>query len=393
MSDTEQEKMWYEDYLEEEIDYSFKEYEVTSSPNDFNVKTIFDFIESGVVKIPGFQRNYVWDDKRASKLIESLIIGLPIPQIFLYEQAKNSFLVIDGQQRLMTLYYFIKMRFPKKDKRIELRKIFNEEGFIPDKILYDNNYFEDFVLTLPNSKEYKNKLNKLNYATLGEYKTSLELRTIRNVIIKQNYPADDDSAMFEIFNRLNTGGINLKPQEIRVSLFHSNFYDMLIKLNLMDHWRTIINKSEPDLHMKDVEILLRSVAILLDSNEYRPSMTQFLNKFSQKAKGFKQEFIEYLEKLLIAFFKSTVTLGGDAFLSKNNKFNISAFEAIFNAMCCNALKMNDLIISVPTIQKLEALKSDAEFLRATLEGTASKKNVDSRIKIAKKILFNEQHSN
>jgi uncharacterized protein with ParB-like and HNH nuclease domain len=70
-------------------------------PNDFKL-TLFSFIESKAVKIPGFQRNYVWDIMRASKLIESPIIGLPIAQIFLYEEGRNSFLVIDGQQRLMS---------------------------------------------------------------------------------------------------------------------------------------------------------------------------------------------------------------------------------------------------------------------------------------------------
>ena len=71
---------------EEELEESFDidEYDLTSTPNDFNILTINSFIESGSIKIPGFQRNYVWDIKRASKLIESLILGLPIPQIFLY---------------------------------------------------------------------------------------------------------------------------------------------------------------------------------------------------------------------------------------------------------------------------------------------------------------------
>ncbi|MFV9677841.1 MAG: GmrSD restriction endonuclease domain-containing protein, partial [Methanosarcinales archaeon] len=105
---------WYEGDVEETSgDYSFTEYDLTAAPNDFNIKTIYDFIESGVMEIPNFQRNYVWDLKRASKLVESIIIGLPVPQIFLFEKSRNKFLVIDGQQRLMTIYYFIKKRFPK----------------------------------------------------------------------------------------------------------------------------------------------------------------------------------------------------------------------------------------------------------------------------------------
>src|SRR5580704_14393856 len=91
---------WYEDRAEREPqdDYPIDQYDLTATPNDFNILTIFNFIQSGAVKIPGFQRNYVWDLKRASKLIESLIIGLPVPQVFLYEEARNKFLVIDGQQ-------------------------------------------------------------------------------------------------------------------------------------------------------------------------------------------------------------------------------------------------------------------------------------------------------
>ena len=196
---------WYVDDIEEESTYEFKEYDVTATPNDFNTKTIIDFIESGLFKIPGFQRNYVWDLKRASKLIESLIIGLPIPQVFLYEEGKNNYLVIDGQQRLLTIYFFRKLRFPLKNKRFELRQIFDETGKFADEILYSNEYFEDFNLKLGESSQTRNRLHGLNYKTLAEYKSSFDLRTVRNIMIKQNFPSEDDSAMFEIFNRLNTG--------------------------------------------------------------------------------------------------------------------------------------------------------------------------------------------
>ena len=89
--------IWFDDEAEQSEDFQIDEYDITAAPNDFNVLTLFNFIESGAVKIPGFQRNYVWDIARASKLIESLILGLPVPQIFLYEENRNSFLVIDGR--------------------------------------------------------------------------------------------------------------------------------------------------------------------------------------------------------------------------------------------------------------------------------------------------------
>jgi uncharacterized protein with ParB-like and HNH nuclease domain len=201
------EENWFEDYAEGDDEAQVDEYDITASPNDFNVLTLFSFIESGAVKIPGFQRNYVWDRVRASKLIESLIIGIPVPQLFLYEQARNKFLVIDGQQRLMTVYYFMKRRFPRRGKRVELRTIFDQKGTIPDHILADDEYFEDFKLKLseklPNAK---NRFNGLNYKTLGDYKPQLDLRPIRNIVVKQNVPSDDDSSIYEVFNRLNTGG-------------------------------------------------------------------------------------------------------------------------------------------------------------------------------------------
>lgn len=81
-------------------------YDISVIPNDFNVMTINNLMETGIIKMPAFQRNYVWDRKRASRFIESLILGLPVPQIFLYQKERNQFSVIDGQQRLMTIYFF-----------------------------------------------------------------------------------------------------------------------------------------------------------------------------------------------------------------------------------------------------------------------------------------------
>ncbi|MER3499827.1 MAG: hypothetical protein C4308_15020, partial [Chitinophagaceae bacterium] len=292
---------------EDDIGYSFKEYEVTSTPNDFNTRTIIDFIESGLFKIPGFQRNYVWDIKRASKLVESLIIGLPIPQVFLYEEGKNNYLVIDGQQRLLTIYFFNKKRFPKKEKRFELRQVFEDHGKFPDEYLHDNDFFEDFTLKLNEpSQSEKNKLHGLSYPTLGEFKNRFDLRTVRNIMIKQNFPTDDDSAMFEIFNRLNSGGVILKPQEIRTSLYHSKFYNHLYKINLYPNWRKLLNKVEPDIHMKDVEILLRGFALLLDATEYRPPMTRFLNQFSKKSRSFNEESLPFFQKLFETFCDNIV---------------------------------------------------------------------------------------
>lgn len=378
-----------DDLVESSEDISFTEYDISASPNDFNIKTLFDFIGSGVVKIPGFQRNYVWDIKRASKLIESIIIGIPIPQIFLYEEAKNRFMVIDGQQRYMTIYYFMKKRFPRNEKRLELRVIFDQNKGIPESVLNDNDYFTDFNLKLPTSQPNQvNKFNNLNYFTLDEEdKVSFELRTIRNIIIKQNAPDDEHSVVFEIFNRLNSGGVNLKPQEIRTSLFHSPFYDMLYRLNLNKRWRSLTPSSTPDLNMKDVEILLRGVAMLIDGGEYKPSMTKFLNKFSLKAKTFPESNIKYLESLFVTFLESIRTPDDQLFHSKTGRFNISVFESIFVAACEHAFVEKNLDIHPIDLDKVSLLKEDAKFIDATQFDTASSQNVKERLSRAKVMLM------
>ena len=141
---------------------------------------------------------------------------------------------------------------------MELRQVFEEHGAIPERILHDDKFFSNFRLWLPQPlPHHPNKFNKLSYATLGEYKVQFDLRPIRNVVVKQNHPKDDDSSIFEIFNRLNSGGINLSPQEIRTSLYHSEFYNMLAKANLEKEWRRLLRMPQPTLHMKDVEILMR----------------------------------------------------------------------------------------------------------------------------------------
>ena len=385
-----QEVQWIdiEEDMDTEEDISFTEYDISASPNDFNIKTLFDFIDSGIVKIPGFQRNYVWDIKRASKLIESLIIGIPVPQIFLYEEAKNKFIVIDGQQRYMTIYFFKKKRFPRKEKRLELRKIFDEHKGIPEEILNNNEYFTDFNLRLPTSQPNQvNKFNKLNYYTLDEGdQISLDLRTIRNIIIKQNSPDDDHSVVFEIFNRLNSGGINLKPQEIRTSLFHSSFYDMLYNINLYENWRNLTPTNIPNINMRDIEILLRGFAMLMDGEGYKPSMTKFLNMFSYKAKSFPDENITYLEALFKEFIDHLPQHDEKLFHSKTGRFNISVYESIFVAACRDAFQEKSLEIKSINISQMTELKNDVKFIEATQSNTASEKNVKLRINKAIEVL-------
>jgi uncharacterized protein with ParB-like and HNH nuclease domain len=381
-------KEWFEDSEKEDSNVQIDEYDLSSTPNDFNVITIYNFMDSGVVKIPAIQRNFVWDIKKSSKLVESLILGLPVPQIFLYEESRNSFSIIDGQQRLMSIYYFIKQRFPKEDKRVELRKIFDEFGEVPEKILNNDDYFIDFKLILPEAvPDKKNKFNGLKYSTLDEYKTTFTLRPIRNVIVKQNSPKNDDSSIYEIFNRLNTGGVNLQPQEIRASLYHSKFYDMLYRVNELPKWRAILSMQDPDLHSKDIEILLRSFAFLINGEYYRPPLTKFLNNFSMNCKKNPQEKNEYLEQLFVSFLDSLEDLNDNPFKNKySKKFVIHLFEAVFVVCCETAFKDKKLLTTKIPNEKIILLSQDSLFATYSQGGTTQISNVKNRIVRAREVL-------
>ncbi len=295
----------YDDYAENRDDASISEYEITAAPSDFNVMTLKDLVDRKWLRIPGFQRNYVWDLPRASKLIESLILGLPVPQIFLYERERNNNLLIDGQQRLMSIYYFLNERFPRADRREEIRRIYDEKNHIPEEVFQNKEYFRSFKLLLPEGASgKKNGLTGLTYSTMGEiYKSRLDLRPVRCFFIKQNALSDDDSAVYEIFNRLNTGGVTLHPQEIRMSMHQSGFYEMLKKINLLPRWREMVSSSVPDLHMKDIEILLRGFAMLIEGENYRPSMVKFLISFQGNARIKNQNRINTSKNCLHLFFR------------------------------------------------------------------------------------------
>ncbi len=382
-------KKWYdiEEYeLEEDIE--IKEYDITSTPNDYNIATIFNLIDNGIIKMPPFQRNYVWDIKRASKLIESIILGLPVPQVFLYERGKNNFYVIDGQQRLLTIYFFVKQRFPNKEGRDILRDYLTGSEKIDSAILAEDKYFSNFVLKLSNPVPTEvNKFDKLKYETLGEYKHTFEyLRTIRTVVIKQNEPDDQDSSMYEIFNRLNTGGQNLTSQEIRMSLFYSDFYNMVLKLNKYVEWRKILGQEVVDLHFKDIEIIARGFAMLFMHEQYQATMNRFLNKFSKLANRFDDETINYLEQVFIHFINCCSGLKDKAFCNSNGKFSISLFESVFVAVCEESFKQKQFARGKILQESIEVLKKDSEFALANKEGVSSKKNVEVRMRRAKEII-------
>lgn len=161
---------------------------------------------------------------------------------------------------------------------------------------------------------------------------------------------------------------------------------MLYRINLDNKWRKLTPSATPDLNMKDIEILLRGFAMLIDGESYKPSMTKFLNKFSLKAKSFPEENILYLEKLFMTFLEKSARADEPVFHSKTGRFNISVYESIFVARCSESFTTKVINIKDIDFAKVDLLKNDTEFIDATQSETASEKNVKFRIARAKKIL-------
>ena len=380
---------WYEDDTKNEASPMIDGFDITAVPSDFNVMTLKQLVETGWVRIPGFQRNFVWGLGRASKLIESLILGLPVPQLFLYQQEPGRNLLIDGQQRLMSIYYFAKGRFPREDKHSKFRRKFDDIAKISKEVLHDDKYFKDFRLQLrENLPGQKNKLSNLDYLTLGDqHRASFNLRPVRCIIIKQNKPSDGDATMYEIFNRLNSGGMNLRPQEIRSSMYHSPFYNMLGEINEEKRWRRdILQSPVPDLHMKDIEILLRGFAMLVDSDKYKPSMVKFLNIFSKKCQANDAKDNKRLKGVFKSFLGAASGLPKGVFINKNNRFNIALFEAVFTATCKRAYEKRGDIEHPLDAGRIKRLKGNKEFIAAAQKGTTQTRNVETRLRIAFEIL-------
>ena len=379
-------------FFEEEKDIgeeALVEYDITTSPRDLTPANIVDMIDSGIIEIPLFQRNYVWDINKASKLVESLILGLPVPELFFYTEGddNNTYKIIDGQQRFLSIYFFVKGRFPKStSSRFMIRKGINEGAALED-LLPNNRIFKDFTLELSSDSTNPSKYHGEKFLTLDK-DTQIKFRLrrfLRTVVVRQNKPDDNSSSMFEIFNRLNTGGTPLNAQEIRASLYYCDFYKMLVRINNQDNWRELLGKPTQDLHSNDIELILRSIALLHENETYAPKMVKFLNDFSQKTKKFDNEYIDYIEHLFNSFIEACSTLGDKAFF-RNSRFSKTLFESVFVAAATPSFVDQKIITSKIEPTSFEYLRNDEEFVSYLQSGSSSRDNITGRIKRAKEVL-------
>ena len=367
--------------LNQDVDefYSIDRESIMSEPHEYNVRTLLSTIDDetmGTITIPGFQRHYVWTKNQASRLVESIINGIPVPQIFFFAK-DDKLMVIDGQQRLMTLYYFYKGKFPKKSFRTL------QKAYKLNELPWNNKeYFEDFKLYLPARPGMPtNQLHGKLYKELERDDTLRFNRyAIKSVTITPNKNKGEE-VVYEVFDRLNSG-TTLGPQELRRCVYDSRFYEMLYKLNKNKKWRKMYGKGEQNKYMKDEESVLRGFA-LLESN-YTAPMQRFLNTYSSTAKTFDAANVERRQDL----FKSFLEKNGDLSLQRGNRFSQPLFDAVFVTSCTDAYKSGHtdaLRISSKNLSKLEENETFTKVRTNT-------QDVKKRLKLAREMLIggNEQ---
>ena len=324
-------------------------YSVSSYGADYNAELLVSRIKKEQIFIPSFQRKYVWSIQKASRFIESLLLGLPVPGIFLsLEASTNRLLIVDGQQRLMSLYKFYEGRFDEN-------KIFKLKGV---------------------SKDFEGK-------TYKELKDSDRFRLddsiLHATVIKQDKPTGDDSSIYMVFERLNTGGMPLQPQEIRACIYYGDFNDLLSQLVLNTSWRSLFTKENP--RMKEQELILRFFTFLYSSDEYKKGFKAFMNAFMAKNRILqlygKTELTDKFEKTIEIVIGA---LGKTAF-KIGRQLNAAIFDSVMIGVCRRLDAVGE--VNMEQLQKrYRALLQNGEYLSYVSKSTASEKSVKGRISIA-----------
>ena len=261
---------------------------IISSRKSMTVQKLYDQWKSGGIKArPDFQRGFIWDKKKASRIIESMMLGVPIPPIYLAENEDDKLIVIDGQQRLLSAFSYIDNLFPPHNGMYPS----HEFPLSNLKILSDLNRISFFELSSQNQDLVRN------------YEMSL-------VIIGKD---SDYDARFEIFERLNTGSVKLNEQEIRNCIFRGSYNKFLKKLAADNEFQNILSYPQYAKRMNDVELVLRFCAFNRnDYHKFKQPAKQFLNNEMREHLNISQEEQDIIEKM----FRKSVSLTKSVFGSK-----------------------------------------------------------------------------
>ncbi len=232
---------------EEGVEARPDERPVTSQSNDWNIWTLREKLDRGFLELqPAYQREYVWNLKPElpSRLIESLLLEIPIPPLYFGRVSEGKLEVIDGQQRLRTFIDFVSNKFALT----RLHSMPNLNG----------KFFKELT------KEQQEKIRDT---------------TIRSIVIDASGRAE---LRYEIFERLNRGSMVLNEQEIRNCAYRGPFNNLLIELEREQPWRKVKGGDEPEGRYKEREMILRFFAFADRQLQYTGNLKRFLNEYMGK---------------------------------------------------------------------------------------------------------------
>ncbi len=314
-----------------------------------------DWKTGDLILNPKFQRRKVWDDPRSSRLIESVLLEVPLPVFYLAENTDGTQEVIDGQQRLNAFFRFLDNDYPLTG----LRELSSLTG-------------RDFQ-----------HLDRAHQKQVRNY-------PIRTVVFKKE---SDENLRFQIFERLNTGAVPLNAQELRNCVYRGPYNDLLHELSRDPDYMSIMGFNGPEKRMRDVEYVLRFAAFYHASYlNYKPSMERFMNEEMNQHRNLPPEEAEKVRST----FKNSVTLirsllGKNAFKRyyrgdakfhngrwEQKKFNASLFDILMWSM--GRADKNQVMARLDTIAEglIMLMTQDQDFIDSIELSTSSVKAVTTR---------------
>ena len=335
---------------------------------DWTTETIVSQLKRGnIVLNPSFQRRDAWKIQQKSRFIESLILGLPIPQIVLAE-AKNQrgkFIVLDGKQRLLSILQYWGLG----------------EGA--------NNEYALSGLEIRRDLARKKLVNLESDPTLENDLNALLNQPIRTLVIK-NWPSID--FLHLVFLRLNTGSVKLSPQELRQALFPGSFSDWVDDAAVASPGiKTLLKLREPDYRMRDIEILSRYLAFRFFLSDYRGRMKNFLDLAFERFNADWERWKPMLETAVADFEAAVDTLvqifGGAAGRKPGSRhFNRAVFDFLIFYAQSGPVRSAMLERPREVRETFDALFGDAAFKSATERDTAGVPNTVLRLSKWGKVL-------
>ena len=350
---------------------------------DWTTETMARQLEKGNIDLnPSFQRRDAWSEQEKSRLIESLMLGFPVPPIILAEnkQKKNSYLVIDGKQRLLSIRRFYSNVSEKEFKA---------------KNLKEKDAFKQLKLKgLDILKDFNGKTYSQMQVENAEYINNLDNQSIRTIVIK-NWP--DEAFLYTVFLRLNTGSKKLSPQELRQALKPGAF------LNFLDDEtanstaiKDMLNNKGADPRMKDIELALRFFAFKCFPDKYKGNLKEFLDYTCENLNE-NWEAKEYIIRDLFAELEKSIVFLKDLFAPDaafsrytdgkcNGRFNRSIYEILTYYFSIKEVRIAVEKKKEEFVNKFVELNDNQEFVYAVSNTTKDINRVVIRFTKVSKIL-------